>query len=437
MSVILVKTICSILMSIVGLVVVKNISGSETKLISFKTVVLMLPLMAIPAITYNMNYSFVYTIVTFALTIIVYKEILNISYIKSIISSGIMLITLFILEVISMLLLAPFAPVSFFRNSWFVNLILNFVFMTITVLLYQNTKLCRMIKKFIIKIESRKSSRIILGVLLTIIAMSTIAYILSNNFSINTIFTTNFLLFITFVLLILILFGERNNYDKLSDEYDSLFNYVKVFEDWIEKEQLNRHEFKNQMAVLRCMTKEKKVQDKIDSIINENINIDKEMISQLKNLPSGGFKGLLYYKIAQARKKKIHLEVDVGDDVNKPLNKLSDKELEVLSKLIGIYTDNAMEASIETKKKLVSIEIYSYDENINIVITNTFNKENDISNRHEKGVSTKGEGRGNGLYFAKKMLSKNKWISEQQDIVDNLYIERLVIKCGKRKQVHK
>ena len=86
---------------------------------------------------------------------------------------------------------------------------------------------------------------------------------------------------------------------------------------------------------------------------------------------------------------------------------------------------------------MVSIEIYSYDENINIVITNTFNKENDISNRHEKGVSTKGEGRGNGLYFAKKMLSKNKWISEQQDIVDNLYIERLVIKCGKRKQVHK
>ena len=37
-----------------------------------------------------------------------------------------------------------------------------------------------------------------------------------------------------------------------------LFSYVyKHFEDWIEKEQLNRHEYKNQLAVLRCLTKGK------------------------------------------------------------------------------------------------------------------------------------------------------------------------------------
>ena len=30
------------------------------------------------------------------------------------------------------------------------------------------------------------------------------------------------------------------------------------------------------------------------------------------------------------------------------------------------------------------------------------------------------KGRGNGLYFAKKLLSKNKWIEEKQDFIDNI-----------------
>ena len=45
------------------------------------------------------------------------------------------------------------------------------------------------------------------------------------------------------------------------------------------------------------------------------------MIGQLKNLPSGGFKGLLYYKIAVARNSKVNIDVDVGSDVAKRLKK--------------------------------------------------------------------------------------------------------------------
>ena len=437
MSVILVKTFCSAIMSVMGLIIVKNISGSNEKMISLRTLSYMFFLVIVPMIIRNNQYNYVYTISVYVITVITYKNILNISYVKSILSSGIMLITLFIMDVIASIALVPFMTIDQARNTWYVSVISNIIIAIILILIYSNNKVKTVVSFFINKLETRKSVKIIIGIVLTIIAMSTISYSLGNNFSLNDIFTINSISFIIFLLLVIMLLGERNNYDKLSDEYDSLFNYVKVFEDWIEKEQLNRHEFKNQMAVLRCMTKEKKVQEKIDSIISENINIDREMINQLKNLPSGGFKGLLYYKIAQSRKRKINLEVDVGDDVAKPLSKLSDKDLEVLSKLIGIYTDNAMEAALETKKKLVSIEIYSYDENINIVITNTFNNKNDISNRHEKGVSTKGEGRGNGLYFAKKLVSKNKWINDTQDIIDNLYMERLSINYKRKKQVHK
>ena len=223
------------------------------------------------------------------------------------------------------------------------------------------------------------------------------------------------------------LLSERGNYEKLLDEYDSLFKYVRVFEDWIETEQLNRHEYKNQLAVLRCMTKERKVKDKIDSIITDYINVDNEMINQLKNLPNGGFKGLLYYKMAVAKNNGIKVELDVSMGAGNMLCKFKNEKLKTLSNLIGIYFDNAIEAAKDTKKKIVSLEIYEYDNIIDIVISNTFNQKYNISNRNKKGFSTKGQGRGNGLYFASKLLSKNKWIIDSQEIYKDFYIQKLSI----------
>ena len=85
------------------------------------------------------------------------------------------------------------------------------------------------------------------------------------------------------------------------------------------------------------------------------------------------------------------------------------------------------EAAKETKKKIVLIEIYEINDVANIVISNTCKENKVLLNRYDKGVSTKGKGRGNGLYFAKKMLTKNTWIEESQEIIDGYYIETLKI----------
>ena len=110
-----------------------------------------------------------------------------------------------------------------------------------------------------------------------------------------------------FFVLATLFIKSKNSYDKLNSEYESMFNYVQNFEDWIEKEQLNRHEYKNQLAVLRCLTSEKKVKDKIDEILEDSINVEGEVVHQLKTLPKGGIKGLMYYKSAIAQKNKIDL----------------------------------------------------------------------------------------------------------------------------------
>ena len=210
--------------------------------------------------------------------------------------------------------------------------------------------------------------------------------------------------------------------------YLSIFKYIQVFEDWIEKEQLNRHEYRNQLSSLRCITKEKKLRDKIDSILLDNINITNDTVNQLKPIPNGGLKGLLYYKISVAESKKIHVELDISIKKSDQIKKMSEDNMKTLCRLIGIYLDNAIEGAIETRKKILSIEIYDFDSDINVVITNTFNNKNDISRRNEKGYTTKGEGHGKGLYFANKLLNKNQWLKEEQSIMANYYIQRLIIK---------
>lgn len=427
MSTIIAKIISSIFLSITGLVVVKNINNSKVNLFNIYTILLMSCLIILPAVIYDIQYTYLYSIIVYLMTIVTYKYILNISFRRTIISCTFLMLLVSFLDSIFSGIIVLFSNLETARSNICLCLISSMTISTIILTIVSKKSIRIKLNQFITKLESSKATSFIIFSVLIVVAICIVLYVISKNFKFNAIFTTSFFILIILYLLVIILINEKNSYDKLYDKYDNLFSYVKVFEDWIENEQLNRHEYKNQLAVLRCMTKEKKVKDKIDSIINDYINVDNEMINQLKNLPNGGIKGLLYYKMAIAKNNAINLEIDIGRDVGKYLNQLTEEKKKVLSNLIGIYLDNAIEAAKDTKKKVVSMEIYEYEKTVNFVISNTYNTKEDISNRNQKGFSTKGIGRGNGLYFAGKLLSKNDWISEKQDIIDGFYIERLKI----------
>ena len=279
--------------------------------------------------------------------------------------------------------------------------------------------------------KERRLSNIIFFLLITIL-LCILVYNLYKNIGFNNIYIINISIMIIISVLTLLFINSKNEYKRLSSDYEILFTYIQTFEDWIEKEQLNRHEYKNQLAVLRCLTKEKKVKDKIDEILEDNINIDGPVINQLKFLPKGGIKGLMYYKVAIAQKHKINLTTDVSIESKGILTKLSEKEVRVLCKLIGIYFDNAIEAAIESRKKNILIEIYELKDKVNIIFSNTFKNHKNMKDRNKKGVSSKGEGHGNGLYFADKLIKENDWLNQKQEIIDGYYIQMIEISKKKK-----
>lgn len=426
-----ISAICSAIMAISGLIIIHKLIDRNDNIFTKNNILLLSIMIFVTVILYKINYTSTYTILIYLVNIIIYKLIFKNKIIESFIFTSIMMIITFFADILTMIVLIPFVNINELRSVWYIRLLATNMTAIFSVVLTKILLKSNKIKNILQKTDKFISNKNFIFLSLLMIVFFSLAYNFYSEFGFNIGYVTNIIIAVIFIVLLIIYFREKDNYLKLSDKYDSMFYYVQTFEDWIEKEQLNRHEFKNQLAVLRSVTKDKNTKKKIDEILKDNIEIEDEIIDQLKHLPKGGIKGLMYYKSAIAQKNKLNLVIDVSINNNSVLNNLNKNDTQTLCKLIGIYYDNAIEAAKETRKKNILIEIYEIKNQTNIVISNTFKKSRNFNNRNEKGISSKGKGRGNGLYFAKSLLDKNKWIEENQEIIDRYYIETLHIKTRK------
>lgn len=405
--------ICSLIMSLYGFYVIKKITKSEEKLFKVKNILLILVLTIVVIFLHGAKYNGLCTVAIFALNIIVYKMIFNLTMEESLIACGILMFLSFIGDIFLICTMGQIIKIAYLRNTWYTYLITNSLVTIIGILLINIKFILNHLNKFYLNISNKKALSNILFLILLIIGLSSLTYNITRAQNVDRDYLINITIIFIFFVLTSLFIKSKNNYNELSFEYDNLFAYVQNFEDWIEKEQLNRHEYKNQLAVLRCLSKEKKVKSKIDEILEYNINIEGSAVNQLKSLPKGGLKGLMYYKATIAQKNKIKLTVNVSIEIDSLLKKLPEKDIRILCKLIGIYFDNAIEAAKETRKKDVLIEIYEFKDRVNIVFSNTFKQHQNFYDRNKKGISTKGEGHGNGLYFASKLIAKNDWLESK------------------------
>ena len=421
------KFICFLIMYATGYLVIKKIVGKSPKITATTYMYIMLLALA-TVFLHKDKYTTIYSIIIFLLNIVVYKKVFKLDLSQATIVCSILMLLLTISDIFVTSILRLFFSQLVIRTNYILSIVANLSIGIVSVIINENKLIQSKLQKFYQNIKIKKLHISIVYLVILIIGLIYLLYNYSNINGINEESISNIIILFAFAVVTNIYIDSKNDYKVLSDEYDILFNYVQNFEDWIEKEQLNRHEYKNQLAVLRTVAKDKKVKSKIDEILDDNINIEDEVVNKLKDLPKGGIKGLMYYKAAIAKKKKINLVVDVSFKSNTKLKKLDESQMKIICKLIGIYFDNAIEASFETRNKYLLLEIYELSDKINIVISNSFVMSDNFYERNKKGISTKGIGRGNGLYYASNILSKNKWLESKQEIIDEYYIQTLSIK---------
>ena len=235
------------------------------------------------------------------------------------------------------------------------------------------------------------------------------------------------------ICVLLYLFKQKIENEKISKKYDELLDVMKNYESDIEDQRTLRHETKNEFATIKCKLQDKEdnktIIEYIDSVIGEKEKAGSTNYSKFKYLPSNGLKGFFYYKCTEAEKKGISVSVNISKQIeNSFLKDIETKDFKDLARIIGVYLDNAIEASSTSEDKKLGIEMYLIKEKIEIIITNTFNNEINLDKIGKESFSTKGKHRGHGLLLVKKILSENNRFEAKKEIRGNIYIQSLKIK---------
>lgn len=240
-----------------------------------------------------------------------------------------------------------------------------------------------------------------------------------------------------FIIILFTLFRQRMDNENVSKKYDELLEVMKSYESDIEEQRTLRHETKNEFATIKCKLQDKEdsktIIEYIDSVIGDKGKANSTKYSKFKYLPSNGLKGFFYYKFIEAEKKGINVSVNISKQIeNSFLKNIETKDFKDLARIIGVYLDNAIEASSTSEDKKLGIEMYLIKEKIEIIITNTFNNEINLDKIGKESFSTKGKHRGHGLLLVKKILSENNRFEAKNEIRGNIYIQSLKIKDNKK-----
>ena len=427
MSLIIIKVAGSLILAISSFFIVKTLLKDKEK-ISFYTVLIFLIMIIPTLILYQIKYNAFILLISYLLSIILYKRYFKINLTTSIVlcSIAIILVTLSDLFLASInLMLFSYEEV---RNIWYIslanNLLVGIIAYYVSKLKFISNKVNYLCKK----INNKTGYKVAIFAVISIIIIAILFYNITAIFKLNLYYSITIIGLFGLLVLYYFYISEIANYEKLNDEYNILFDYVQTFENWIDDEQMYRHELKNNLSIIRNMTKKKKIINKIDEMLNFTIVIDDNDIEDLKNIPKGGLKGLIYYKVALAKNKKVKMIIEASPKATSLLKKLEEKKLRKLCIVLGIYLDNALEAAAISKNKSVTLEIYKSNNNLTFTISNTYKNIIPIKDMKKKGYTTKGKNHGKGLYFVSKVLNKEKWIETSQIFLNNYFIQKICIK---------
>lgn len=373
------------------------------------------------------------TIITCLLYASLFFCIFNIKLSKSIFTSIVYVILLVIPDLIVTLGVILIVGKEYFYENFAGSILSNVLVCSLIVAItFISKKPLRKLANY--KLSENK--KIVVISILAVIFTAVFFYKFATGYKMNQDVLIYLVSMFAFIIILFTLFRQRIDNENVSKKYDELLDVMKNYESDIEDQRTLRHETKNEFATIKCKLQDKEdnktIIEYIDSVIGDKGKASSTNYSKFKYLPSNGLKGFFYYKCTEAEKKGISVSVNISKQIeNSFLMDIETKDFKDLARIIGVYLDNAIEASSTSEDKKLGIEMYLIKEKIEIIITNTFNNEINLDKIGKESFSTKGKHRGHGLLLVKKILSENNRFEAKKEIRGNIYIQSLKISENK------
>lgn len=285
----------------------------------------------------------------------------------------------------------------------------------------------------ILNLKFTISKKIIIVSCMTLISLIIFFYHLINTFRLDRDIIGYLVVISTLIVILFYFFKQKIDNDLILRKYDELLNIMKTYENDIEEQRTMIHETRNELTTIKCKiedkSKNKEIIEYIDSILDDKTSSNMSKYSKFKYLPSNGIKGFFYYKFMEAEKKNIKVSVNISKKIEDSFFKdLDTKVFKDLVRIIGVYLDNAIEASYDSEERKLGIEIYLIKSDIEIIISNTFDNEINMDKIGKEKFTTKGKNHGHGLLLVKHILNNNTIFQANKEILNNLYVQKLRIK---------
>ncbi len=360
-----------------------------------------------------------------------YKILFDEKLLKCVLASFMMYLTILSSEIIVSIIISLIMSVmgitdfTAFQNALGINISVAIIGILIT---YKGRK---KLSNLIQKTDKAEKAVVILAALI----MLTIAILLFktpiSEMKIDINLAVTLFLIASFCIIGLFLIKQQSEVNEKEEEYKKLADYSQITEGVLEEYRLNLHESRNQLIIIKNMistTKKKELEEYVSNLI-ESTEINKyRWINELKYIPIPELKGFINFKLMEMSNKKIDIEIHIERKLkDSKMKKLKIKDRGDFYSIIGVFLDNAKEASLESKEKKVALEMYEINDEIHIIIANTYKGKIDIEKINEYGYSSKGKNRGTGLHLVNKIVERNKLFERTTSKMDEYFVQELVI----------
>ena len=216
------------------------------------------------------------------------------------------------------------------------------------------------------------------------------------------------------------------------EEMKRIIEYSSIVDEMYTGIRKFKHDYINILSSLNNYIEEKHF-DELEAYFKENILPTKEFaakndsIAKLYNLKVTYLKALISSKIVKAESLGIKTYIDISEEINKiDINPVD------ICRALGILLDNAIEGTLESDEKVLSLGMIYKGNSIVIVVENSC--KNDLPpvfKMLEKSFSTKGKNRGLGLYTFKEILAKYNNVTYTLNVQNMWFTSEIWIRNGK------
>jgi len=167
-----------------------------------------------------------------------------------------------------------------------------------------------------------------------------------------------------------------------------------------------RHDYKNLLAGLAQQANAGQLQALGATLSELELDFDRRLGEKIQTSTQIGYlqipeiRSFILTKLTSMHEKKLacHLEVLY------PVTAVSMNVWDLI-RCLGILTDNAIEAALETDRPWIDLILLAQEERLSVRIANPFTNTLEPQKMWEEGWSTKGDGRGEGLASYQRILA--------------------------------